>query len=445
MPVLTYCSDFRKQIASLLLPAIVYLFPISVSAQESVSSKEASVSPQYRNEIQTLAAQPIVKAAFQTIMDLEPETIKNLITLTQIPSPPFKEQARAEKFRTLLQASGVDSIWTDNAGNVIALRRGTTGKKTIVIEGHLDTVFPEGTDVTVKQHGDTLLAPGISDDTRALSVVLTLLKSMNRTNIKTEANILFVGTTGEEGLGDLRGVKQLFNSGQKIDTYISVDGGPLGNIVYGAVGSRRYRVTFKGDGGHSYGAFGMVNPHNATARAIQHFISEADTFTRKGPKTTYNIGRLGGGTSVNAIPFESWMEVDMRSESAASLAMIDSMLKKAVQLGLKEENAMKRSGRDLTVSVDLIGERPTGTQDPTIPLIQHAGAAALYMGATPRLSFSSTNANVPISKGVPGITIWIGGKGGGAHSLNEWWINDKGYEAIQAAMLLLLSEARLAK
>lgn len=382
-------------------------------------------------------------SAFQSIANMDAQTVKDLITLTQIPAPPFKEKLRGEKFKQMLKAAGADSIWTDPAGNVIALRKGRTRKRTVVIEGHLDTVFPDGTDVTVKHKGDTLFAPGINDDTRGLTVVLTLLKAMHQTKLRTDADILFIGTTGEEGLGDLRGVKQLFNSNLKIDSYISVDGGALGDVVYGAVGSRRYRITFKGEGGHSYGAFGLPNPHNATARAINYFIQRADSLTRTGPKTTYNIGKLGGGTSVNAIPFESWMEVDMRSEDAHSLHTIDSVFKTAVAFALAEENKMKREGKDLTVDMLVVGDRPSGKQPGTLPVLQRAAAAALIMGGTLSPDINSTNSNIPIAKGIPAVTIWTGGKGNGAHSLQEWWINDKGHIAIQAALLLLVSEAGL--
>jgi tripeptide aminopeptidase len=424
--------------------AIVFLLPLFAAAQEDEISRKITVEANYQKEIKALAEQPVIRSAFQTILDLEPQTIRDLIMLTQIPSPPFKEKLRAEKVKQMLQAIGIDSIWTDAAGNIIALRKGRSGKRTVVIEGHLDTVFPEGTDVTVKQKGDTLFAPGIGDDTRGLNVVLTLLKAMNTAGVKTEADVLFIGTTGEEGLGDLRGVKQLFSSGNKIDSYISVDGGPISVLTYGAVGSRRYRVTFKGPGGHSYGAFGLANPHNAAAHAIHYFVADADAFTKTGVKTTYNIGVMGGGTSVNAIPAESWMEVDMRSENAARLNTLDNFLKQAVQKGLKEENAMKRQGADLTVEMKMVGDRPSGVQDTKLALINRAAAASLYLGAEPGLNISSTNSNIPISKNIPAITIGKGGKSGGAHSLNEWYLNEKGYLGIQFALLLLVSEAGLA-
>ncbi|HMF70789.1 MAG TPA: M20/M25/M40 family metallo-hydrolase, partial [Flavitalea sp.] len=348
------------------------------------------------------------------------------------------------KFMEMMRAIGADSIWIDKAGNVLALIKGKTGKKTVMLEAHLDTVFPEGTDVTVKQSGDTLRAPGIGDDTRGLAVLLAVMKSMKQAKVKTDADIVFGGIVGEEGLGDLRGVKQLFKDQKpKIDSYIAIDGGGIGGITSGGTGSHRYRITFKGPGGHSYGAFGLANPHNASARAIYYFIQEANAYTRSGAKTTYNVGVMGGGTSVNAIPFESWMEVDMRSEAPERLSGIDSLLQTAIKKALLEENQMKRRGKDLTVDVALVGDRPSGVQSNTLPLVQRSMASAMFLGATPRLGISSTNSNIPISKGVPAVTIGRGGVGGGAHALDEWWMNDKGHLAIQNALLILVSEAGL--
>lgn len=412
---------------------------------ETVQKEKPVIDKRYQGELKTLSDQAAIKAAFKSIMDLEPETYKDLITLTEIPAPPYKEQKRAARVREMMQAIGVDSLWMDKAGNVIALKKGKNGSKTVVLEAHLDTVFPEGTDVTVKHKGDTLQAPGIGDDTRGLAVLLAVMKSMKQANVHTAANVLFVGAVGEEGLGDLRGVKQLFSDGNKIDSYIAIDGGAISGVTSGAVGSHRYHITFKGPGGHSYGAFGLANPHNAAASAIHYFVMAADTFTRHGAKTTYNIGVLGGGTSVNAIPYESWMEVDMRSETPERLSGIDALLQAAIQRGLQEANAMKRRGPDLTVDVKLVGDRPTGVEDASTPLVQRTLASAVVLGADPRLNISSTNSNIPISKGVPAVTIGRGGVGGGAHALTEWWVNDKGYLAIQNALLVLVSEAGLAK
>ena len=427
--------------------ALALLIGASTQAQEEFAAKTAPIDKRYQEELKSLLQQPVIKSAFQFIMDLEPQTQQDLITLTEIPAPPYKEEKRAAKFMEMMKAAGVDSIWTDAAGNVIGIRRGRSGKKTVVLEGHLDTVFPEGTDVTVKHRGDTLAAPGIGDDTRGLALVLAVLKAMNKAKVQTDATVLFAGVVGEEGLGDLRGTKQLLNNdGLKVDSYIAVDGGAISSITTGGLGSHRYHITFHGPGGHSYGAFGLANPHNALGRAIGYFVADADTFTRKGIRTSYNVGRIGGGTSVNAIPFESWMEVDMRSESPDRLKGIDTLLQKAIRRALAEENKMKRAGSDLTVEVKMVGDRPSGVEESSMPIVQRAMAAAATLGAaSPRLTIGSTNSNIPISKGIPAVTIGRGGAGGGAHALTEWWMNEKGHVAIQNALLLLVSEAGLAK
>lgn len=437
-----------------LLPVVfTLLIPQLSSAQGSPSKSEQSeekvpsVEKRYENEVKAIKKRPAVIKAFQTIVDLEPQTRQDLITLTEIPAPPFKEEARGMKYAEMLKEAGADSVWIDEVGNVIGKRKGKVGKKTVVIEAHLDTVFPEETDVTVKQRGDTLFAPGIGDDTRGLAVVLAILKAMEKNSIETEANILFIGTVGEEGLGDLRGVKQLFSEkGPQIDSYVAVEGGGVNRLTYRGIGSHRYRVTFKGPGGHSSGAFGLVNPHNALGRAIHYFTLDADKYTKEGIRTTYNVGVIGGGTSVNSIPFESWMEVDMRSENPERIEGIDKLLQAAVQRALKEENQMKRHGPDLELEVKPIGDRPAGGIAPNTPLVQRALAATKSMNVEPKIRVGSTNSNIPFSKGIPAITIGAGGKAGGAHSLNEWWLQDEeAVLATQKALLVLLGEAGLAK
>lgn len=415
-----------------------------VEAQES-SPDEEKTEERYLAEIQSLSDRPLVREAFQTIEELEDRTQRELIMLTEIPAPPFKEDARAAKYSEMLQTAGADSVWIDEVGNVIALRKGASGDRTVALDAHLDTVFPEGTDVSVTQKGDTLVAPGIGDDTRGLMVVLTVLRAMEQNDIQTEADVLFIGTVGEEGLGDLRGVKHLFSEkGPGIDSWIAVDGGSIAGIANGALGSHRYRVTYKGPGGHSWGAFGMVNPHHALGKAIHNFTAEADNFSRSGEKVSYNLGRIGGGTSVNAIPFESWMEVDMRSAVPGKLEEMDRIFQEAVRKALTEENKVKRRGPDLELDVEMVGKRPSGEIPSNNSLVQRAMATAEHFGATPALRTGSTDSNIPISKGIPAVTIGRGGTGGGAHSLQEWWVNDEGHRAIQRALLLLLSQAELA-
>lgn len=419
--------------------AAALLFP-----EQDKSTPQPEIDNAYLQEVIRVQNHPKVKRAFKSIEELDPETMEDQIHLTQIPAPPFGEEKRAERFAQMMTGAGADSVWIDNVGNVIAERKGTIGKRTVVIEGHLDTVFPEDIDVTVVKKGDTLYSPGIGDNTRALSVLITLLKSMERNDIRTQDNVLLIGTVGEEGLGDLRGVKNLFsrNGPGNIDSYIAIDGGSFGRIVNQALGSRRYRVTFKGPGGHSWGAFGLVNPHIALGRAMNKWADDAARLSQKpGPKVSYNVGVIGGGTSVNSIPFESWMEIDMRSEDAARLEAMDNLLQMAVQEATDEENMSKLRGPDLEVDLEVIGDRPTGKISSEIALVQRSMAAITSLGGKPRLAVSSTNANTPISLNVPAVTISRGGKGGNAHSLNEWWINEESYVAIQNALLILLSEA----
>ncbi|SKB35516.1 Acetylornithine deacetylase/Succinyl-diaminopimelate desuccinylase [Parapedobacter luteus] len=408
----------------------------------SSAAAATQVSATYIDEVKTLAVHATVRETFDWITTLHDETTQNHILLTEIPAPPFKEADRANQFKAMLELAGADSVWMDSIGNVLALRKGSERKKTTVIEAHMDTVFPEGTDVTVKHRGDTLYAPGIGDDTRGLAILLTLLKSMNGAGLRTQGDVLFVGTVGEEGEGDLRGVKYLFEKGPKIDSYLAVDGSDIGQITNQGIGSHRYRITFQGPGGHSYGAYGIVNPHVAMAKAMAQWDEAARKLIDKGgAKTTFSVSVAGGGTSVNSIPYESWVIVDMRSESQEKLAEIDRLLHDAVAGSVAEVNKTKKKGNDLAVTIELIGDRPTGTAAPESPLVQRAMATAKYLGKEPSLSAASTNANTPLSLGVPAVTIGRGGKGGGGHSLNEWWLDENGDEAIQYALLLLLAEA----
>ncbi len=419
-------------------------FVFAVLLCQAQEEKLISAPSNYKKDIQNLSNNQKVKSAFQIIKDLEPETMKELIQLTQTPAPPFMEQKRAEYFKQLLQNAGIDSIWIDGAGNVMALRKGTGNGKTILFEAHLDTVFPLETDVTVKVKGDTLFAPGIGDDTRGLSMLLTIAKAMNKAQISTQSDILFSGTVGEEGLGDLRGIKYIFNQKNlKIDSHIAIDGGNINHLVSKGLGSIRYKISFKGPGGHSWGAFGLANPHHGMAKATDYFSIAAAKYVTNGPKTTFNIGRVGGGTSVNSIPFESWIEVDMRSLSPEKLKGIEQILLKEMQRGLDDYNAGVKKGDKLSLIVEKIGERPSGDLGDELPLIQKAAAVIEHFGYKTSVSAGSTNSNTPISLGIPSITIGRGGIGGAAHSLDEWWMNQNGAEAIQFGLLLLLAEAGL--
>ncbi|ADB39903.1 M20/M25/M40 family metallo-hydrolase [Spirosoma linguale] len=418
----------------------------TLQAQDLEPGKLANVQTQYSKEIDQLSKNKQVQKAFQFIVAQNKRNRDELIMLTEIPAPPFQEEKRGIRFAAMLKEAGADSVWTDKVGNVLALRKGKQSKRCVALDGHLDTVFPAETDVTVKTKGDTLYAPGIGDDTRGLVAVVAVLRALEEAGIETQADVLFIGSVGEEGLGDLRGVKHLFsNESRRIDSWISIEAGDMGRASNMGLGSNRYRITFKGPGGHSWGAFGLANPQHALGSAIHYFSKAADKFTRTGARTSFNVGRIGGGTSVNSIPFSSWMEVDMRSEIPENLVLIDSLLKSSVQKALEEHNQMRRSGPALTVDYVRIGERPSGELPETLPLVQRSMAAIAYFGKSPKIGRGSTNGNIPISKGIPAVTIGQGGTTGGNHALNEWWYDNDAYKAIQAALLTLVAEAGLAK
>jgi tripeptide aminopeptidase len=395
-----------------------------------------------QQQVSNLLDNPVVQEAMSDIVASDAQLLNETIELTEIPAPPFAEEKRAQRFAEKLREAGLTDVSIDEEGNVVGRRPGRSGNRTVVLSAHLDTVFPIETDVTVKVEGDTLYAPGVGDNTRGLVVVLAILRTMQQHGIETDADVLFVGNVGEEGLGDLRGVKYLFREGgPRIDALIAVDGGKTGRLVFGGVGSHRYRVTYKGPGGHSWGAFGRASPHHAMGRAISEFVENAVEVTASGDKTTFNVGRIGGGTSVNSIAFESWMEVDLRSGNQTKLDAIDAVLKRAVQKALQDENAAREEGAELTVDVDRIGTRPAARSDIESPLVQTAAAAMNALGVEPDLQISSTDANHPISIGIPAITLSRGGIGANAHALNESWINKDAHLAIHIVLITLLVEA----
>lgn len=428
----------------------IYLALLSIGLLVNITQAQDKVfvEKKYTKEIARLAKDKKVKVAFSEIEEQKEQTTKDHIKLTEILAAPFKEDNRGAAFRQLLKEAGLDSIWTDKVGNVIGLRKGELDESGYVgIDAHLDVVFPEGTDVTVKKAGDTLMAPGIGDDTRALANLISMLKAMNKADIKTKKDVLIVGSVGEEGLGDLRGMKYIFNeSGLDIDSWIAIDGGSMSRVSNAGLGSKRYKLVVMGKGGHSWSAFGLANPHHALGNAIDAFSKAAWESTSSDiSKTSFNVGRIGGGTSVNSIPFESWMEVDMRAISPKNLDKIESIFKSSVEKAINEYNS---SGVEDKVTYELIkiGDRPSGELSADIPLIQRSMAATEYFGVTPSLERGSTNINIPVSKGIPAVCIGRGGSGGGAHSLQEWYVNDEpSEESIKLALLITLAQAGLDK
>ena len=387
-----------------------------------------------------LANDSAVKAALEAARRNEPAAIDQEISVCEIPAPPFHEEARGQELKRLFSGLGLHDVRIDKAGNVIGVRPGRSAHPNLVFSAHLDTVFPGGTDVKVTREGTVLKGPGIGDDCRGLTVMLSVIRSLNEAHVETPGTITFVADVGEEGLGDLRGMKELFGATLKgqIDKFVSVDVTGLGVINVG-VGSYRYRVTFKGPGGHSYGAFGMANPIQAMGRAI----AKIDAFeVPSQPKTTFNVGRVGGGTSVNAIPYEAWMEVDMRSSDPAALKALDDKFNAAVRQAVEEENQRWKGRGPVTVSPELVGIRPAGKTPQSSPIVETALAVSRALGIQEVLREGSTDANVPMNLGIPAITIGGGGVGTGTHSLNETFDTKDSWQGTQRAVLMAVALAR---
>jgi acetylornithine deacetylase/succinyl-diaminopimelate desuccinylase-like protein len=384
--------------------------------------------------------------AAQQFVDAEHDrVVREIIALTEVPAPPFKEAARARVFARMMRESGLPNVEIDPEGNVIGLRKGSGTGPAVAIAAHLDTVFPEGTDVKVRRQGNRLAAPGVGDNSRSLAVLLAIIRALDRGKIQTSSDILFIGNVGEEGPGDLRGVRYLFQKGpyrDRIKMFISVDGAGGGSdIVTGALGSRRYHVTFRGPGGHSYGAFGLVNPAYALAKAM---VKLSSITVPTSPRTTYSVGVVGGGTSVNSIPNEVWMDVDLRSESPQELKRLSEEFLRQLKAAADEENQERSTSQGrIDFEARVIGERPSGMISSESLLVQLAAEAVRKNGMQPSYSTGSTDANIPISMNIPAITIDSGGFGGRPHALDEWIDVDKpaSVRGINLVMLTLLAAA----
>ncbi|HEX3183662.1 MAG TPA: M20/M25/M40 family metallo-hydrolase [Pyrinomonadaceae bacterium] len=361
------------------------------------------------------------------------------IQICSIPASPFGEQRRAEylaeKFRTI----GLTEIEIDEEGNCLGVLEGTSRSPLLAVSAHLDTVFAPDTDFTVVRSGKRLLAPGIADDGCGLAALLALARAIQTEKIHTEGSILFVGTVGEEGEGNLRGVRYLLTRGRwasKVDAFLSFDGPGVDRITNRALGSRRYRVEITGPGGHSWGDFGLPNPVHALGRAVSKLAGYP---LPREPRTTFNVGRIEGGASVNAIPEKAAMDVDLRSGADAELRRLDSFFRRAVKQAADEENAIRRPGDPLLeVKVDLIGERPSGETPFDSPLVELAVEATKMLGVEPRLDQSSTDSNLPISLGIPAITLGAGGTSGASHTLAEWFDPTDRDLGLKRALLVIL-------
>jgi tripeptide aminopeptidase len=397
-----------------------------------------------------------VKAAMEASRTGEPQTIDDQVRICEVPAPSFKERARGELLRQTFERLGLRNVQVDAVGNVRGDRPGAASRPRVVISAHLDTVFPEGTDVKVKHEGTILRGPGIGDDCRGLAVLVGIVRAMRQANVQTTGTITFVATVGEEGLGDLRGVRVLFGVGEQddrrsasargsapgrsadIDRFVSIDGTGLG-ITNVGVGSIRYRVTFKGPGGHSFSAFGLPNPIGAMGRAI---AKVGEFQVPSNPKTTFNVGRVGGGTSINSIPSDAWMEVDMRSPDSTALSALEARFLRAVDAATAEENERWRMAQTVTSVKERVGYRPAAATPADSAIVRTAEAVHKALGLPFILNESSTDSNIPMSLGIPAITVGGGGRGLAAHSEHESFDTSDSWLGTQRALLLTIALAQ---
>lgn len=369
----------------------------------------------------TLESSAFVRAKAALRSDHE-RIVAEIVALTEIPSPPFGEAERAKAYAELMRKSGIADVTLDTIGNVVGTRRGRNpALPPLVIAAHLDSVFPKGTDVKVRREGTRLMAPGVGDDARGLAVLLAFARAMDAARIVTDRDILFVGTVGEEGAGNLRGVTHLFKTHPRAKNavgFIAFDLNGSGRIVTRHVGSLRYRIVFSGPGGHSFDKFGIVNPMVPLARTVTALYAIK---VPAEPRTTYSASVVSGGTSVNAIPAAASVEIDIRSLAPLEIKRLDADLRAAAQAAVADENAVRSTAHgQISVRFEPIGERPAGTVDERAGLGAIAFAASRAFGYAPQFASVSTDANLPASLGIPAIAIGTGGEGGSEHSLDEF-------------------------
>lgn len=386
----------------------------------------------------TLLASPLVKKLLDDVKADDARTQRELRTMTEIEAPPFKEKVRAEHFLARARALGLDASM-DAEGNVVGLRKGSGGGPLLVVSAHLDTVFPAGTDVKIKEKDGRWYAPGIADDTRGLAVLLSWLKVLEDNRVQTVGDLLFVANVGEEGLGDLRGMKAIFRDRPGIDGMVGLEPSPVASITTIGTASHRYEVVFTGPGGHSFEAFGTASAIHAMGRAIAK-IGEITTPAE--PKTTFTVGTVGGGTSVNTIAGDARMAVDIRSNGMAELLAAEKKILATLAEAVAEENrrwGANEPAKQIKVTTKLIGDRPGGETLPSARIVQAAVRSIVGAGKGPAvLGGSSTDANVPMSLGIPAIIIGGGGESSGWHTRDEWYDPKDAWVGAQVSLVTVL-------
>jgi acetylornithine deacetylase/succinyl-diaminopimelate desuccinylase-like protein len=409
---------------------------VAACAASAQTLPPPAIEPAVDQSMARLIAAPIVQRALDAVKADHERTLADLKLLTEIPAPPFKEKARAEAFLARAKAVGLDAR-IDSEGNVIGIRKGTGNGPKLLVSAHLDTVFPEGTDVTIKVQDGKWHAPGIADDTRGLTVLLSWVKVLNELNVQTVADIVIVGNVGEEELGDLRGIKAIFRDHPDIDGMVGLEPGNAVTTI--GVGSHRYEVTFKGPGGHSYAMFGQVpSAIHGMGRAIAKI---GEVRTPANPKTTFTVGTVGGGTSVNTIAPEARMAIDIRSTAMPTLLEAERQIMTAIADGVADENK-RWNTTSLAYSTKLIGDRPAGTTAPDSRIVLVAARAVTGLGqSAPSLISNSTDANVPMSLGIPAVILPSGGESFGWHTKAEWWNPTDAWKGAQSGLVTVLGLA----
>lgn len=397
-----------------------------------------TVDPKIQAVFDKLLADPKIQKAMTFIDADHAAKIAELKEMVLLHGAPFKErEKRSPMYKEKLEKYGATDCFIDAHDNAFGWLRGGSGP-VVVVEGHLDTVFPESTPLAITEKDGKIFCPGIGDDTAGLAGVLALLRAVKHADLEPAGAVMFGGTAGEEGEGNIRGIKGLLDDHREIAAVVCVEPGSLGSVVFGAVGSRRYEFVFKGPGGHSWSKFGLPSPIHAMGRAIAKM---SDATPPEEPKTTYTVGIVEGGTSVNSIALEARMKLDMRSISADELAKLETSMLKLVDEAVAEENAFReKSGAKITVEKILIGDRPAGDQAQNAPIVQGTWAAITAVGGDPRLlPPSSTNANAPISRNIPAVVLRTGGEAGGEHALEEWFAPEGSQQGVKASLLLLFA------
>lgn len=404
--------------------------------------------PAVAQTAEQLALRPDVQRAFEWFTKNEQLINQQHIRINEVPAPTFAEQRRATVFRKMLDGSGF-KVRLDDMGNVIAERQGSVrsgrgDRDVVLVVAHLDTVYPAGTDVKVRQEGQRWVGPGISDNACGLAALYALAHAIHAAKLRTKLTLVFSADVGEEGEGNLRGIRKLMEIYRgRVRAVIAIDGASTEHVTTMALGSRRFEITVAGPGGHSWADFGLPNPIHALSRGLARFVK---TKVPAEPRTTFNVGHIAGGTSVNSIPYDVSVKVDLRSESEAELNRLEAALREALQSGVDEENAASRergfnNGQKVELRIKLLGARPSGELPADSPLLAALRGADRVLGNRSRMERSSTDANIPLSMGIPAIAIGGGGRGGGAHGLNEWYEHAGRELGLKRALLTLLAVA----